>query len=574
MDSAKTQLVDRLKTANTVLVTVSSSPSVDQLAACIGLTLIVNKLNKHGSAVYSGDTPSTIEFLKPEDTIEKNTDSLRDFIIALDKNKADKLRYKVEDDMVRIFITPYRTSLGEDDLEFSQGDFNVELIIALGVQKQEELDQAITAHGRILHDATVASVNTVNQSSLGSISWVDPQASSLCELVSDLARSLGDNLLDEQIATALMTGIVAETNRFSNEKTTSRTMSVSAELMNAGANQQLVASKLSEPGGGESTGSVGSGSSDDDNKDDPSGTLNIKHDHDDEEEKSNTEEDAKLPAPSDMPPEGETPPPADAKPDVEIIKDDRTPLDNSNNLDDIINNATSEPDHLSQGAKIVADPPQLGGVLTANSQLQDYEPSTDPLSNITAPSDSAGLPDTHTQIEPLAPETTAEPATPSVPPVDTTSMTPPPPSWIPPFEDKQLETKVDSTLAEPQSTIESIEESVDSPHLQSEPANVDDARDQVQAVLASADNTYKPEPTKSLNAMPLGGPLHGGLPDLSVLPTSSTPQSDPIPNNLGLNSVIPASPSPEEETPPADQVAPPVPPPVTLPIIGSQPPAE
>src|SRR5579872_1070647 len=136
MDDAKSQLIDRLKAANTVLVTVSRDPSVDQLAACIGLTIVVNKLNKHGSAVFSGDIPSTIEFLKPEETLEKTTDSLRDFIIALDKNKADKLRYKVEDQMVKIFITPYRTSLSQDDLEFSQGDFNVDLIVALGVQQQ------------------------------------------------------------------------------------------------------------------------------------------------------------------------------------------------------------------------------------------------------------------------------------------------------------------------------------------------------------------------------------------------------------------------------------------------------
>ena len=31
--------------------------------------------------------------------------SLRDFIVALDKSKADKLRYKVEDKFVKIFIT-------------------------------------------------------------------------------------------------------------------------------------------------------------------------------------------------------------------------------------------------------------------------------------------------------------------------------------------------------------------------------------------------------------------------------------------------------------------------------------
>src|SRR3954470_4703423 len=187
----KQQLLERLKTANNILVTVSANPSVDQLAACIGLTLILNKQGKHATAVFSGDVPSTLEFLKPEETLEKNTDSLRDFIISLDKSKADKLRYKVEDDVVRIFITPYKTSISQEDFDFGQGDFNVDLVIALGVNQQEDLDAAITANGRILHDATVASITTSPDSCLGSINWQDPHASSLSELVTELAQVVG-----------------------------------------------------------------------------------------------------------------------------------------------------------------------------------------------------------------------------------------------------------------------------------------------------------------------------------------------------------------------------------------------
>ena len=109
--AAKQQIVERIKQASNILVTVSNNPSVDQLSACIGMTLLLNKMDKHATAVFSGQVPSTIEFLQPEKTIETNTDSLQDFIISLDKDKADKLRYKVEDDVVRIFITPYKTSL-------------------------------------------------------------------------------------------------------------------------------------------------------------------------------------------------------------------------------------------------------------------------------------------------------------------------------------------------------------------------------------------------------------------------------------------------------------------------------
>ena len=156
--TVKKQIVEKIKDSNNILVTVNSNPSVDELSAALGITLLINKLNKHGTAVFSGSVPPAIEFLQPEKTFENTVDSLRDFIIALDKEKADHLRYKVVDDMVKIFITPYRTTISDKDLDFSQGDYNVEFVLALGVKSSEDLDKALESHGRILHDATVAAV--------------------------------------------------------------------------------------------------------------------------------------------------------------------------------------------------------------------------------------------------------------------------------------------------------------------------------------------------------------------------------------------------------------------------------
>jgi hypothetical protein len=244
-NTPKSQVVERLREAQNVLVTVSNNPSVDQLASAIGLTLLLNKLGKHATAVFSGKIPSTLEFLKPEDTLETNTNSLRDFIIALDKSKADKLRYKVEENLVRIFITPYRTSLSEADLDFSQGDFNVDVVMALGVDEKEHIDQAIVAHGRILHDATVIGVMAKGvPTEVGNINWQDENASSLSEMLVSISEAFESNILDEQMATAFLTGIVAETDRFSNDKTTPKVMTMSAQLMAAGANQQLIANEL------------------------------------------------------------------------------------------------------------------------------------------------------------------------------------------------------------------------------------------------------------------------------------------------------------------------------------------
>ncbi|MBP6962621.1 hypothetical protein KBB49_03735 [Candidatus Saccharibacteria bacterium] len=241
------QVVKILKDSNNVLVTVKNNPSVDELTAAIGLTLILNHMNKHAITVFSGRVPSTLEFLQPEMAIDNTTDSLRDFIIALDKSKADKLRYKVEDNVVRIFITPYKTSISERDLEFSQGDFNVDAVVALGVVTKEDFDQAVTAHGRILHDAVVVALTKHESiSQIGAVNWQEAKASSVSEMVASIAPLMGENVMDGQIATALMTGIVAETDRFRNENTTPAVLSISSMLMASGANQQLIAEKLEE----------------------------------------------------------------------------------------------------------------------------------------------------------------------------------------------------------------------------------------------------------------------------------------------------------------------------------------
>ena len=247
--SQKQQITQSIKDVTNILVTVSADPSVDELSAALGLTIFLNKLGKHATAVFSGKVPPAISFLEPDETFEATADSLRDFIIALDKEKADHLRYKVVDDAVKIFITPYRATITEADLEFSQGDYNIELVLALNVESQDHLDKALTAHGKILHDAVVSTVTAgMVRSSLGTVDWHDDKASGVSEMLVDLIDELRTPkvTMDEQIATALLTGVVAATERFSNNLTSSRVMTLAAELMAVGANQQLIATKLAE----------------------------------------------------------------------------------------------------------------------------------------------------------------------------------------------------------------------------------------------------------------------------------------------------------------------------------------
>lgn len=246
------QVVDKIKSSDNILVALSNNPSVDELAGAVGLTLMLDKIGKHATAIFSGQIPNALEFLEPEKTFESNTNSLQDFIIALNKDKADHLRYKIDGDYVKVFITPYRTTINESDLEFSHGDYNVGLVMALDVTQAGDLDGALSEHGRIMHDATVVNITTNAPGKFGDVQWSNPGASSVSEMIMMVAEGLrgkdakGGNLLDTQVATALLTGIVAATDRFSNEKTTPLTMVMASRLMELGADQKLISANIAK----------------------------------------------------------------------------------------------------------------------------------------------------------------------------------------------------------------------------------------------------------------------------------------------------------------------------------------
>lgn len=253
-NSTMGQIVAKISTAENILIALSKNPSADELASAIGLSILLDKMGKHATAIYSGKTPSIIEFLEPEQRLETNTDSLQDFIIALNKSKADHLHYKVDGDYVKIYITPYKTKISEEDLEFSHGDFNIGLVVALNVTNENDLDQALTSHGRILHDAEIINITASAPGDFGGIQWSDPAASSISEMSAELAFMLGEELgidIDGEVATALLAGIFVATERFSNNRTQPETMNMSARLMSVGANQQLISEYMKKAENGE-----------------------------------------------------------------------------------------------------------------------------------------------------------------------------------------------------------------------------------------------------------------------------------------------------------------------------------
>ena len=243
-EDAVSKVADKIQHATNILIALSKDPNVDEISAAIALAFVLDQQKKHVTAIYSGQTPNALEFLRPEETFQKDISGLQDFIIALNKSKADHLIYQVEGDYVKILITPYKGQIKKEDLEYSYSDYNVDLVIVFNVNSGSEIDSALSEYGRIMHDAMAINITSSVPGRFADLEWSDSSKSSVCEMVYDLLSELEIDNTPQEVATALLTGILSATERFSNNRTKPTTMAVASKLMEAGADQQLISSNI------------------------------------------------------------------------------------------------------------------------------------------------------------------------------------------------------------------------------------------------------------------------------------------------------------------------------------------
>ena len=248
----KQQTSEAIRQAETILILTGQHPSVDQVAAVTALGAILSKFGKKPSAVISDALPASVSVLDTSN-IDRNMSGMRDFILKLDVSKAevDKLRYEVEDGKLNIYISPFKGGFAPSDVTFDYGNFDYDLAIILGVPTRARIDRLYEQQAQMFEKIPVINLDFHRSNeNYGAVNLIEPNASSLCEMLVALAESLQGGIIDGEIATSLLTGIMASTDRFTASHTTSKSLTVAAQMMAAGARQQAVVRSLYRDGRG------------------------------------------------------------------------------------------------------------------------------------------------------------------------------------------------------------------------------------------------------------------------------------------------------------------------------------
>jgi len=247
MEKIRKQIIDVILRSNHILVMPSAPADGDSLGSALALYLAIKKLDKDVTVVSAEPVPDAFQFLPTTSVINHEFAPGNDFIVTLDceKNKIDTLKTKIEPNKVNIIITAKKGQFSSEEVSFSHGPSKYDLIITVDTADLLQLGRFYEDNTELFTQIPVINIDHhASNGQFGKINCIDIMASATTEilvpLIEELETVTGKNLMDEDIATLLLAGIITDTGSFQNANTTPRSFASAAHLVKQGARQQEI----------------------------------------------------------------------------------------------------------------------------------------------------------------------------------------------------------------------------------------------------------------------------------------------------------------------------------------------
>ncbi len=247
----KQQTVELIRSSERILLVSHAGLDGDAVGSVLALSAALKKLGKDVSAAAAEPIPPVFHFLPGYQDIAQELGGTQDFILSLDTSRVqvEKLGYKnvADDKKLNIIITPQRGVFRPEDVSFGTGSLKFDLIIVLDSPEIERLGTFFTNQAQFFYETPLINIDHhAGNDFFGKVNWVDLTATSTAEILVALLESLGreKSLLDADIATCLLAGIITDTESFQNATTTPKSLTVAAQLVAAGARQQEIVQRI------------------------------------------------------------------------------------------------------------------------------------------------------------------------------------------------------------------------------------------------------------------------------------------------------------------------------------------
>lgn len=237
------QAFELISKSSSILITSSPGFKIDALSSTKSLEHALRGLEKSVQAHLPFETPEHVHFLVPPRLSPSPKHPQGDFILKIDTQKAPvkELRYEKEGHELKIFLTPEGTDLRPEHISFEATRPRYDLIISCLAPDLESLGELFEKNPRLFFETPIINIDIdpANEH-YGELNLIDITASSGSEIVTLLLDAMNPSLVDGEIATLLLAGLISSTDNFRKGNVTPTTLTVAASLMSRGADHEKI----------------------------------------------------------------------------------------------------------------------------------------------------------------------------------------------------------------------------------------------------------------------------------------------------------------------------------------------
>ncbi|MBU0618938.1 hypothetical protein KKD62_01755 [Patescibacteria group bacterium] len=240
-----------LKAAKTVLILLPQQLSIDKVASALSLALALKKMEL---AVTVGcPAPMTVVFNRLFGVNQiTNKIGNRNLVVSFDyiKEAIEKVSYNIEAGKFNLVVEPKtgQPPLDSEKVGYSYTGADADAIFVCGAVSLDDLGNFATEEKDLFEQASIVSLAVQPASQpFAKINLVDPNASSVSELMVKLFQAL-ELPIDGDMASNLLAGIEAATQKLTSTQTTGETLRLAAWLLDKQAKRNLLAAPMIRPG--------------------------------------------------------------------------------------------------------------------------------------------------------------------------------------------------------------------------------------------------------------------------------------------------------------------------------------
>ena len=215
------------------------NPTVDSVAAAIGLYFGLTKLGKSVTVASTSDIPTSYG-VAGADKVQKSIATGGDNLVVsfpYSDGSIDKVTYNIEGNLFNLVIQPREgyEKLDPSQVKYTYAGGKVDSIIVIDAPTLNSLGDLYTTNQDQFKGKDIINIDRhLTNGNFGTINLLEKKMSSTCEIIMRVL-SYVNIAIDKDLATTLYNGIVAATNNFSSYSVNPDTFEASAYLLKSGA---------------------------------------------------------------------------------------------------------------------------------------------------------------------------------------------------------------------------------------------------------------------------------------------------------------------------------------------------